>query len=210
MLWDDLIAKRGPMRRVDAKTRQRLGVTNLYLIHLEWPENYLDLRLDFDDQDRITGLWIDTPIDGETAFEPKGGFQFGSRIKVIAGWNRTLEVRVENSDGTSGEHCVVAFYREVKAGEDSQSNDWIDSSSGRSWRDSAQYSGAGVATATRLAAGWYRVLAGETSTTVGPLVSSEPIELAESSVDSQLTVRFDVSGTVRIVDRRLELPETAT
>lgn len=196
--WKKLLSQRGPMRRVDAKTTQQVGVSTLYLIHLEWKRSYLDLRVDFDDDDRIAGLWIDTPLDSESDFFPTGGIQFGDRIREIAGRRSKLRVTAVDADGDRVDSVTVAFYRELSENETPAKKDWQEPGGSSVWRRFWYGSDHDSVTAKGLTAGWYRVLVGEESTTSGPLTFSGRIRIDRDVELTEYTAKLGPTASTRI------------
>ena len=158
----------------------------------------MDLRIDFDDDDRISGLWIDTPLDSESEFFPTGGIQFGDRIREIAGRRSKLRVTAVDANGDRVDSVTAAFYRELSEDETPAKNDWQEPDGSSVWRRFWYGSDNDSVTAKGLTAGWYRVLVGEESTTSGPLSFSGRIRIDRDVELTEYTAKLGPTASMRI------------
>jgi beta-lactamase regulating signal transducer with metallopeptidase domain/thiol-disulfide isomerase/thioredoxin len=197
-LWDELSAKHGKLRDVDSKGLRQFGITRIAMIELEWEETTLEMWIDFDDEDRVAGIWINYPAGKRPDDSPRGGYRYGKRIDQLASSNLTLEAKVLDLNGDPTEECRVQFYREVTADEPAEEQDWNDPATNKRWRYFTNETGTSSATATRLKPGWYRVLVRDGASYRAPLGMSGPIQLDGSRRETSLSVRVQPGGTIRI------------
>jgi|GEM_PF-3814266 hypothetical protein len=218
-LWKELQSTHGAIQSARHKGSRSFGVTALESLEITLTKFKLELRVDVDANDRITGIWIVDRNGGEIKNSKSDVIQFGARINQIAALKHTLEVKVVDFNGEPVQKCKVSFYRERRSGEpEDVTPDWWGYSEASeqwitNWKCFETLSGIDSAKVTHLTPGWYRAVASsgcpgcskcsksndESSRSIPDRIGlSEPIQIDESHLESSVTVKVQQGGTIRV------------
>ncbi len=199
-IWQDLEARQGKIRSFQYRGRLTIGRLELSQINIRLGKTILEMRIDLDDQDRIAGIWIaEAEEDDSPTWVPRGDF-YGTRIKQIPSWNKSLEIKVRDFEGNRPEQFRVLFYREVEPDEAAQEDDWTDAVNRERWRKFSDRirNDADGWTADHLQPGWYRAVANSVSPSGNAFGMSDPIRLEEASRDTQIHLPLQPGGSLRL------------
>lgn len=205
-LWEGVANRVGQIRDVDIEGDVHFGTTRLMRIHIQGQLRLMNLFLHVDDQDHITGICFNR----ERELDLKAGQHFGAIWRELASQMGQLKITVE-SPGSSQPKRTVDFYRLLDGNENPNDRDWTDREGGQSWRYFRRLQGKGSILVDHLPRGWYRVIAGERSTSSGPIQWGEPIELATNESTAEQTLRLRSANTLIInaisADTEQKLPK---
>jgi hypothetical protein len=184
-MFRTLSARYGALEDVGDADRERFGDQQLVVVRLRWERANLAARFLFDDEQRITDVWL----GASARIAPPEGFRddefcFGETAHRLAKATLSLVAEVVDVDGRPLGRSSIAFWREVLPGEPADKFDWHDSQTGKTWRGISGAATGSSMTADRLLPGVYRVTAREGHYLAAPFGMSDPVTLDGSQSET--------------------------